>query len=153
MSDEFQSAREICEAILDRTTAALLAGDFDAFAQCFTMPTKVETFEGSRILSTLEELRDAFEGVCAHYMSLGTTDIVRHIVAAEFVDETKIRATHETRVLAKNDLVQAPFAVHSTYIAEETMWKVSESIYIVENAPLYTRAISKGHSKRMRVPE
>lgn len=153
MKHGFKSAREACEHVLDQTGNALLSGDFEAFAACFTLPTKVETFEGARILTSRDALRDAFHGVCAHYLSVGATDLVRHIVAAEFVDTNTIRATHECRVLANAKLTQAPYAVHSTYVFENKHWKVAESIYIVDDAPIYTRSLSKGYSRKIRILE
>lgn len=149
MTVEFVSAREACEKVLDITGTALLAGDFDSFAAVFTMPTKVETFEGARVIESREELREAFDGVCHHYRSVGATDLVRHIVAAEFIDDDLIRATHECRVLAKTELTQAPFAVHSTYVREDGRWKVCESIYIVDDAPMYIRALTHGDARRL----
>lgn len=153
MKDGFKSAKERCEHVLEQTGNALLIGDFESFAACFTLPTKVETFEGARILATRDAIRDAFCGVCAHYQSVGATDLVRHIVAAEFVDAKTIRATHECRVLANTKLSQAPYAVHSTYVFEDSRWKVAESIYIVDDAPMYTRSLTRGYSSKIRILE
>ena len=137
----------ISEELLERTGKALLSRDFDAFHLNFTMPTLVETFEGRRIIDTVEKLRDAFDGACDHYGAHRATDLVRNVLAAEFQDDVTIRSTHECRVLAGDVLSQAPFAVYSQIVVQDGRWKVAESIYVVDNAPLFTRALSFGSGR------
>ncbi|MEL6689195.1 MAG: hypothetical protein AAFP28_02645 [Pseudomonadota bacterium] len=133
--------------MLDKTGEALLSRRFEDFSDSFTIPTIVETFEGRRSLDSLDELRDAFNGVCTHYQLLRATDLVRHIVAAQFDGEDTIRSTHECRVLSGTQLAQAPFAVYSKIIRQDTTWRIAESIYVLEGAPKYTRALSHGSAR------
>ena len=142
-----QGVLTICQRMLDKTGDAILSRRFDDFFDSFTIPTIVETFEGRRSLDSIEMLKDAFEGVCTHYQALGATDLVRHIVAAQFDGEDTIRLTHECRVLSGTQLAQAPFAVYSKIIRQDTTWRIAESIYILEGAPKYIRALSHGSAR------
>lgn len=144
MAADFDSAREIADSILQKSGDALLTNDFEAFAALFTVPTTVETFEGRRVLSTLGEMRTTFEEVCRHYKTQGTTDLVRHVVAAEFVDPSTIRATVEARVLAGAQLQQAPYVIFSKYVHQDGAWKIAESVYVLDDAPIYIRALTYG---------
>ena len=125
----------------------MLNRTFDDFVDAFTLPTIVETFEGRRALETAQDVREAFDGVCAHYQALGATDLVRHVVAAQFDGEDTIRATHECRVLCGTQLAQTPFAVYSKIVRDGGDWKIAESIYILDGAPKYTRALSIGSAR------
>ncbi|MEM9438012.1 MAG: hypothetical protein AAGA15_13325 [Pseudomonadota bacterium] len=144
MSAEFDSASDIANSLLQKSGNALLDGSFDAFAPLFTVPTTVETFEGRRVLTTIGEIRTTFQEVCRHYKSQGTTDLVRHVVAAEFVDETTVRATVEVRVISGSQLQQAPYVIFSKYVYEDGAWKIAESIYVLDDAPIYIRALTYG---------
>ncbi|MEM8592095.1 MAG: hypothetical protein AAGF13_06165 [Pseudomonadota bacterium] len=140
-----EEAFEICQNLLDLTGEALLAEDFERFRAHFTLPTSVETFEGKRSLDTVEALEDAFRGACDHYRAQGTTDLLRHVLAAGFEGETKIRGTYECRILAKHVLAHPAFTLHCTLHLQDGAWKIAESIYVIEGAPILTRALSKGH--------
>lgn len=144
-----EDAVRIAEQILDLTGNALLKRDFDAMRACFSLPTIVETFEGRRILESVEDLRGAFDGVCAHYHGLAMTDLVRNVVAAQFDGDDVIRTTHECRVLSGQNLAQAPYAVYSRLERDADAWRIAESIYIIENAPIFTRALSHGAPPRV----
>ncbi|MEM6275514.1 MAG: hypothetical protein AAF714_01075 [Pseudomonadota bacterium] len=144
-----EDAVHIAEHVLELTGRALLKRDFDALRKCFAVPTVVETFEGRRTLKTVDDLRAAFEGVCAHYHGLAMTDLVRRVVAAQFDGADVIRTTHECRVLAGQNLAQAPYAVYSRLEKDGEDWRVAESIYIIDNAPIFTRALSFGTPPRI----
>jgi len=147
MTDGFASAKEICDRILQETGAALLAHDFPSFESLIHLPTTVETFEGRRVIETREELRRTFEDVCHHYDTVSATDLVRHVVAAEHVDEDTIRATVQCRVLCGTELRQAPYIIFSKYIRLGGEWRIAESTYVLDDAPIYTRALSHGLSR------
>ncbi|MEM1374254.1 MAG: hypothetical protein AAGF78_07725 [Pseudomonadota bacterium] len=144
-----EDAVRIAEQVLDLTGSALLARDFDAFRACFSVPTMVETFEGRRTLGTEEDLRTAFDGVCAHYHGLAMTDLVRRVIAAEFDGAEAIRTTHECRVLSGQNLAQAPYAVYSRLERDGRAWRIKESIYVIDDAPIFTHALSYGMPSRL----
>ncbi|MEL7301642.1 MAG: hypothetical protein AAFM92_14770 [Pseudomonadota bacterium] len=152
MAKTHVDARAICEELAARSAEALLSKDFESFLSMTQVPTTVETFDGRRQLRTRAEVKETFEGVCDHYARIGATDIVRSVIAAEYVDGT-IRGTLECRVLAGQILVRAPFVIYSTYVEEDGAWKVAESSYVCDDAPSYTRALSHGPGARPTASE
>ena len=117
-------------------------GNFDQLAACFALPQEIDTFEGRRLVTTREELKETFESVRRHYQSLGATSVVRHIVQAEFEDPDTLVATHETRVLNNDQLVQTPFPVLSVAKRMEDGWKITMSQYAIVDSPAHNAALS-----------
>ena len=149
MALDFEAAQAVCEALLEKTRIGILDGDLDVFKECFALPHAVETFEGRRVLETIEELEDLLHCVREHYHSLGTTDLVRHMVAAEWLSDNKLRASVECRVLNGVQLVLAPYIIFANYEKIDGMWKIRDSIYVIDDAPLYMRALSYGSIGRL----
>ncbi|WP_227271729.1 hypothetical protein [Roseobacter weihaiensis] len=91
----------------------------------------METFDGHRTINTVEELRQVFQAVLAHYDRCGVTDMARHCVEARFKDANTVAATHETRLISRNVITQAPFAVFSILKFNGECWQVSHSSYAI----------------------
>lgn len=134
----------ICSQVLEATGSAVLHGAFEPFASHFNEPTIFETFEGRRVIETKDELRRTFEAAGAFYAGLGVTDLVRHVVAAAFSAPNTVHATIECRVLAGTVLVLHPYSLHTVLEKVEDRWLISETIYIIEDAPRFTRLVSFG---------
>ena len=130
MSD-IQRAIETAEFLLAETGRALMTGDFALFHQYFLLPQKLETFDGERIVETLRDLQDLFDNVRGYYARTGVTDIERRCVAAAFKNSDTIEATHDSRLLAGSNLIQAPYAVFSVLQRVDGIWKISDSKYAV----------------------
>lgn len=152
MTGTEQDAVAICERIAEETARALLARDFESFAAAYRVPTSVDTFEGRRTLETMDELEDAFEAVCDHYEMLAVTDLVRHVVAAAFNADGSVSGAIENRVLSGALLIQAPYVIYSTYVEADGRWKIAESVYVCDDAPGFTRALSQGRRQKTSAP-
>ncbi|MEM6825727.1 MAG: hypothetical protein AAF566_11495 [Pseudomonadota bacterium] len=135
----------VCERLLETTRDALLTRDYPAFVSAFQLPVTMEAFEGRRVVDTDDCFRRTFDAACNYYAAQHVTDLVRHVVAAAFVGPDDINSTIECRVLAGTRLVQAPFAVHSRMkrVAGDD-WRIIETIYLVEDAPRFSRILSIG---------
>lgn len=138
------SAMDLAQIFLDQTGHAMETGNFDQLAACFAFPQEIDTFDGRRLISTPQELKEIFDSVRRHYQSLGATSVVRHVVQAEFEDPDTLIATHETRVLNHDQLVQTPFPVFSVAKRTEDGWKITMSQYAIVDAPAHNAALS-GH--------
>jgi hypothetical protein len=118
-----------------------MTSDADLFARCMALPQQIETSEGREYCETPEHLRAIFFAVTDHFRKTGVTDIVRHCVAAEFRDPDTIEATHETRLLAGNQIVKPAYPAFSILKRIEGQWKVSNCIYAVDDTTELNRAI------------
>jgi hypothetical protein len=133
----------IAEDLLERTGAAMMAGDFDQFAKYFHLPQQVETFETVSLLETEMDLRTVFDAVRTYYQMKGVTRMVRRCVSAAFNDAMTVASTHETRLLHGSQFVQKPFPAFSTIAFVNDGWKVTSCSYAIDDAPEHNRALSK----------
>lgn len=93
-------------------------------------------------MSSVAQLRRIFETITGHYQSVGLTDMLHHIVNAEYLDEQTISSTHESRLLQGTNLLQAPYPVHSIIKKTEAGWKVAKSSYAARDDTLAGRALN-----------
>lgn len=141
MTPRLETARDVSEYLLDRTGRALETGDFDTFKTCFILPQEVDTFEGTQRLETEADIERTFNQVREHYRSLGTTQIERHCVSAVFKGPDCVEATHVTRVVAQDRILQNPFYVFSVLKRTEGGWKIAFSQYAIDDAPNHNAAL------------
>jgi len=141
MKRDLTEALAIAQELLDITGASLLSGNFTGFADCFSLPTIFDTYDGQVRLDTIDDLEARFRDVTAHYRSIGTTEMVRHIVAADWFDERTIHSTHESRILAGTTLMQVPFIVFSVLKNTGTRWQITFSQYAIPDSEQYNKAL------------
>jgi len=136
-----QAARQISEDLLERSGASLVQGDFETFADCFLLPQDMETFEGRRSIETRDQMREIFEAVRQFHQRSGVTELVRHCVEAEFRTEDIVEATHESRLVAGERLIQRPYPVFSVLKRVDGVWRVASSQYAIVDAPGLNQAL------------
>lgn len=124
----------IHQALLDRTGKAYLEGDFDSFATCFLLPQHVATHDGTRYLETRDDLRAMFLSMRAFFAERGATRLDRWNVATDFDGPDTIRATHESRLMAGEVVIQTAYPAYSILKWHEGAWKVAFSQYAVPDA-------------------
>lgn len=120
---------EIHETLLEETRRAYLDDDEDAFVRLFVLPQTVVTQEGTRDLTTPEDVRAIFRHTHARFLALGVTDLIRVCIAAEFTAPDRIRATHVSYVLQGRKLVTEPYPNTGTLLRTDDGWKISSSEY------------------------
>lgn len=152
MSRTLSTAREVAEALLERSRRALLDNDFEGFLQCFALPVEIETFDGRRWLKTPEHVRGLFDAVRYHHRKTGVTDAVQHVVEAVFKDPATVAATHETRLLNKNVLTQKPYPVFSLLIDGEQGWQIKSITFAIEDQPDHNKALMSAGDKYETTP-
>ena len=142
MPADAQSAKEICEIILDRTGAAVVAGDFAAFACHFILPFRLETIQGIRTIDQEHDFRSVFNAVHSHMTQMRVTLMARHCIAAEHRDKDTIIGTHETRLISHGQLIEDPFPVMSIFSRQpDDSWKCHTASYDVPEGSLYRSAL------------
>lgn len=118
-----------------------MSGSFDAFAQCFALPHRVETFEGINILNSLDDIEAVFIGVRRHLVGKSVTEVVRNCLSAEFDGADRVKFSHETRMMNGMRLVQESFPCLSIVERIDGRWLLTSSSYAIVNAPQHVSAL------------
>lgn len=134
-------AKSISEMLLERTGQALLTGDFEAMAQCFTLPLVHATLEGVTVLRTREDLEVLFGNVRSHFRRIGMTHMIRFCVAAEYAGPDRVNATHETHLFNRSVRLAEPFRVMSELVRIGGEWRIASSNYAVTRDHGYAAAL------------
>lgn len=129
-----EAARRIGTDLLAKATEALLNGNFDTYAECFDFPTRLETFEGNRMICSPAELLIIFDDI-RNYLSVNNvTDLVRKFVEAEFVEPGILHFVHESYLLNHATLLKQPVPVLSVIKRINGAWKVTKSAYAIPHS-------------------
>jgi len=139
--DDFKSAKDVSEYLLKVTGDAMMAGDFDRFAQHFHLPQTVTTFDSQSLLQTRQDVRQIFDNVRAHYRKIGVRELVRYCVAAEFKGPDKIEATHISHLMNGTRQLAEPSAGFSLLHRIEGRWMVKGSQYAIADSIGHGRAL------------
>ncbi|GIT89162.1 MULTISPECIES: hypothetical protein [Roseobacter] len=141
MQQPFATAREVSEFLLERTGTALLRDNFDVFSSCISLPLKIETFAGQRLITSPEETYQVFRAVRSYHRRTGVTDIVRHCVEAAFKDPHTVTATHETRLLGGDIMTQDPYPGFSVLKFDGKAWRIASMSYAIEDRDDHNAAL------------
>ncbi|WP_299593030.1 hypothetical protein [uncultured Tateyamaria sp.] len=122
-----------------------MAGDFDSFARCFSLPYDLETLEGQRQIRSRTDLKATFDAVHAHLVKQQVTMMARHCVSASFRGENEVAATHETRLLSRDILVQQPYPAFSLLKRhDDGQWKITSTSYVIVDSAELNDALQAG---------
>lgn len=134
-------ARAIHDDLLAQTGAALISGDFDLFSACFLLPQTVDTFDGRKLIETIEDMREVFSSVRSYHRKRNVTDIVRRSTEASFRDDETIVAVHTSRLLSGSQLIGEALSAFSIIKRTSDGWKVASSQYAVLDDPALSAAL------------
>ena len=124
-------ARSVAEDMLSRTGNALRDDDFGAYCACFILPQIVETYESQICIETPADLRAVFDKVRIGIAKSGATDVVRHVIQAQYRDPRTIGTTHETRLLMRGHLIRPATPVYCELRLTKAGWKIANGSYAV----------------------
>lgn len=130
---ELKTAREVSEYLLKVTGDALHRQDFDSFAAAFRLPQQITTDGSEFVLKTREDLKTCFAQTCAHFKSLGVTELRRVCEAAEFHGPDRVEATHISHVIAHGEPVVPPYPVFSVLERTDGQWQITASDYALKD--------------------
>lgn len=140
-----ETARNIHQELLDRSGHAMMSVNFEAFAQCFAIPSVIETYEATGEITSMVDMRALFDRLVAERATQRVRDIVRRSTDAAFREDGTIVATHETRYIVEGNILLGP--VHtalSVLRQEDGLWKVAFSQYTVEGDNALNKALKSG---------
>ena len=133
----------ISDALLDSTGVAINTRDFALFAEAFSLPHTVTTFDEKRVIETMEDLELVFNMNCDYFAAKRVTDIVRKCMSADFDGPDTVKAMHITHLMSGNQRVKDPYPGFSVIIRAEGIWRVSKSDYAVDADAGLTKALRK----------
>lgn len=136
------SARDVSEFLLARSSDAMMSGNFDMMRQCFEIPQEIQTFDGTKLINSVEELEATFRAIRAYHRRAGITEMVRHCLEAVFKGPDEVEATHVSRLLAGNVLVNGPHSVFSVLRRREGIWRIASSKYAIADSDELNRALT-----------
>ena len=134
----------IAERLLEKTRLELFGGKADLFVSRFDLPLNLETFSGTRLVETREELRTIHDDLCRHFALMGATDHVRRVVAAEFRSDDIIHSTHESRIIQQGVLLQEPYVAFSVLRRKPEGWQVADCSYAISGTEPHGAVLSGG---------
>ncbi|WP_333816200.1 hypothetical protein [Tabrizicola sp.] len=126
---------DLYQDALDRMSAAILARDFDAYAREIDLPYLVH-FETSRLLvTTLDELRLAFQALVDTLLAQGVTHYERVARSADYVQRDRIEGWHHTHLISNGEHVTYPHLSHHAIVRRGEAWRFSESYFRIKADP------------------
>ncbi|MFW2545194.1 hypothetical protein ACN2XU_21415 [Primorskyibacter sp. 2E107] len=137
-------AFDIAQDLLDKTGKGYSENRFDLYERCFVLPHEFETFQETRRISDVNELRKLFDNVRNFFSMHGITELHRRVVAAKYLSEDTIRATHESRLIGLGSQLHAPYPAMVTLKRFGFDWKIAKSAYAFANNPAQQQAIGVG---------
>lgn len=120
---------QVLEYTLRVSGDAILEGDFKSFKSIFDLPHHITTFEGSRMLRTLDDLRETFQTVHNHCRDRQITNIVRECISAEFDEDHQIKSAHTTRLLAGSQQIGQTSMAYGVLRLKGGLWVSTSSQY------------------------
>lgn len=114
---------------LDRVSAAVLAGDFDAYADRIDLPYLIHTSNARLLVENREALRPTFDALHDLLKSEGATHYERVARAAEFVGQDRIEGWHHTHLIANGESIKHPHVSRQVIVRRGRNWQFSEAHY------------------------
>jgi len=132
MARDFTQPQAVSQYLLDETGQAYVENDFDRFAACFLLPQHVATYDGTRELRTLDDLRMMFDRMRSYLAQKVATHLDRRCIQAEFQGPDVVRAIHETRFMAGDKVLETAFPAFSILKRTDGHWQVTFSQYAAD---------------------
>lgn len=114
---------------LNQVSAAVLAGDFDAYADRIDLPYLIHTSNARLLVESREALRQTFDALHAVLKSEGVTHYERVARAAEFVGQDRIEGWHHTHLIANGASIKYPHVSRHAIVRRGRDWRFSEAHY------------------------
>lgn len=119
----------IYQQALDAVSAAVLAGDFGAYAARIDLPYLVHTEVARLLVPTVEDLRPTFDNLVRALRSRGVTHYERVAREADFAAPLRIEGRHFTHMIADGAHVAMPYEARQVLVRRGDGWRFSEAHY------------------------
>lgn len=138
------AALEIYQDHLDTTSAALVSGDFDAFANRISLPHRITTETDMIHVESREQMHEIFTRFHRNYSESGMTRFVRMAQSARFITPDEIIGVHMSRRMRHDKPLMLPYPNRvRLLLAEDGVWRETHCANAIlnnsENFTLWTR--------------
>jgi hypothetical protein len=117
------------QAALDDVSAAVLAGDFAAYAARIDFPYLLCTLQEDFVLHHPDELEPTFRNLSVALRTRGVTDYIRIAHDANLVRPDRIEGWHNTNIIVGDQRVMAPWATRQAIVLRGGVWRFTEAHY------------------------
>lgn len=135
-------AKDIADALLERSGIAMVADDFQGFLDCMHLPHSVQAFEGTQYAETSDDVQKIFSKVRNFWVENDITMMARHCVEASFLTPDLIHATHISRLLSHDQIVMRPYPGFTELVRENGTWRIGNSSYAVADSPELSKVLA-----------
>jgi hypothetical protein len=126
----------IYQTALNVVSAAVLEGDFQAYAAMIDLPYLIHTATADLLVSTREALRPTFDTLTQGLRARGVTHYERVARTADYVARDRIEGWHHTHILIEGAPLAYPHVSGHTLVRRGDSWLFSEAQY---------NAVTAGH--------
>lgn len=115
--------------LIEELGTALIAGDFQRYSDCISLPFLVEPREGrSYTLKTMSELQADFDLYHASLCTSRATEMIREIKQVRQVSETAIKATFVTHMMSGATRFVDPWTQQMELRLTSKGWRINHVI-------------------------
>ncbi|WP_149589243.1 hypothetical protein [Tabrizicola flagellatus] len=126
------TALTIYQDALNLVSAAVLAGDFDAYADRIDLPYLIHTSNARLLVESREALRPTFDALHDVLKSEGVTHYERVAREADFVGQDRIEGWHHTHLIASGQSIKYPHVSRHAIVRRGRDWLFSEAHYQIK---------------------
>lgn len=123
---------DIYQTALNTVSQAVLAGDFDAYADMIDLPYLVHTETARFLVTNREDLRPTFLALHGALRDHGVTHYERVARHADHVDRDRISGWHHTHLISDGEHVTHPHASRQSIVRRGDRWLFSEAQYQIK---------------------
>ena len=123
------TALRLYQDALNVVSQAILAGDFDAYADRIDLPYLVHTQTARHLIQRRDDLRQTFQALHDSLAARDVTHYERVARAADYVDRDRIEGMHHTHLISHGERVNCPHVSRHTLVRRGALWQFSEAHY------------------------
>lgn len=123
---------DIYQAALNSISQAVLAGDFDRYADQIDLPYLIQTDTAQLLVTTREELQPTFLALHETLVAQGVTHYERVARAADHVHRDRIEGWHHTHLISNGERLNYPHASRHAIVRRGDRWLFSEAQYRIK---------------------
>ena len=127
-------ASRILQAYLDRVAAAVMAGDWETYADHVCLPFHLVTHNGNIEVTTPEKLRQGFDDFRQTLQSQQITDYIRLVDTAAQLDADLISGRYVSHLLSRGHRVLDPFYSEITLRLAGNQWRAASITNALANS-------------------
>lgn len=123
---------DIYQRALNVVSQAVLAGDFETYADQIDLPYLVHTDTARLLVSRREDLRPTFRALHEALRAEGVTHYERVARQADYVHRDRIEGWHHTHLISNGERVNYPHVSRHAIVRRGDRWLFSEAHYPIK---------------------